>query len=245
MKTILVLVRYFVMSLPKTVKEVMMKMIKSVLIFALLTYSVFITYKYAEAYRDKIYYKKQIEEFYRWYDFEDTVRVKIVEKEIPKEKFVYVPKYITQRETVKVYEAVPSRLGDTLATSFYWEWANFLGIRDTIKLYQQDNYVFRTKIYRAWKVLKPIEVQFLVFEKYPERFWYTAYINNFDLKDYVFVNATHNISSWRWYVGLGGVYYWEDGFDLKLQNSVVYDRFMLSLGVSKRSIDLTLNYRIR
>ncbi len=220
-------------------------MIKNLIIYFLLSYGVFMTYKYVEAYKDKTYYKKQLEEFYRWYDFSDTVRVKIVEKEIPREKFVYVPKYITKKETVKVYELTPSVLGDTLATSFYWEWGNFLGIRDTIKLYQQSDYVFKTKIYRIWRVLKPIEIQFLIYEKYPERFWYTAYINNLDLKDYIFINATHNISSWRWYIGLGGVYYWENGFDLKLQNSIIYDRLMLNIGVSRKFFELTLNYRIK
>lgn len=239
-----VVVRYFA-TITKTMKLMRMvsNMFRTIAIFVLLTYSVYITIKYVDTYYDKEYYRKKLEEFNRPIEFYRDTIVRIVEKEIPREvsKVVYVPKI--QRDTIRIFEMFPVRLEDTFYTTFSWSWFSFLNLRDTIKLIQDT--LYRVKIVRVWNVEKPLVFRFHIYEKSPERFWINGFINIPEFVNYVGVDAMHSISSFRWYLGLGMDYFYGKSWNLNLQNSVVYDRFKLDLRVSQKYLGINLNYRVR
>lgn len=237
-----VLARIFVSIIKIVRTKVVREMIKTAVIFALFAYSVLITYKYTEAIKSRDYYRNKLKQFYEWYEFKDTSKFKIAEGEINRETIKYV--YKTQKETVKVYEIVPTQISDTLRAVFAWTWYDFLYVRDTIKLYQDKDYIFKTKIFRVWNIQNPLLFEFWVYERKPEAWYYTVYTNNPDVSQFVAIEGKGIIPKKRWYLGAGVDYYWDNRLGFYLQNSLVYKRFKFDLRVSDKYISTGINYRI-
>lgn len=217
-------------------------MLKNLIIYALLTYSIVITYKYAQEVKEKYKYKIKLEEFYKLYEFRDTSQVKIAEgKVIEKEKYKYV--YKTKRDTIKIYQVKLVELSDTLKTVFNWEWYNFLTLRDTIKFFSDSSQNYYAKIHRIWGVKKNLNLLVYLYEKKPESLWYIVYTDNPEVSQFTNVSVDGSIPQWRWYLG-GGLSFNRSVYPY-ISNSFTYKRFKFDLNLSQKSISLGLGYRIK
>ena len=222
---------------------VMRNMIKYIAIFVLTVYSTYITIKYVEERQQRLDFQRKLEEFYRWYEFRDTSLIKYVEvpvvKEVPRKETVYV--YQKVRDTV--YEVIPQRINDTLWGSFYWEWKDYIYVRDSIGLYSLGD-MFRMKLKRVWGYKNPLYIKTVFKEKGVRKYYADYYIYPSELVENVNIFSYYKFKDINWFLGAGVI---GDRYDAypAFETSILWKRWRFDFGVSPQGRwFLTTNFRV-
>lgn len=217
-------------------------MFKSFIIVVLAVYSAYMSIRYFDTKRENLLLKRYIDELrkvplpdsskiYEVYARRDTMW--LIKTKIKKE---YV------KDTVYVYNVVPSDYYGERFVSFSWKWLEFLSVKDTIRLKMDSTGNQYANLYRYWKVLKPVSIFLSIYERKPEEYWWRGIVSPPEFGDYIDLKVYNDIKPYRLYAGMGVSF--EKRIYPALGTSLVYNRHLVDLNVSLNSLIVTYKYRI-